>query len=386
MDRATELRLIDEIGDLLERRSTAMTEAVQRIPARPFVDPERLAVERERLFRHYPLVVGLSAGVAKPGDFFTADLAGLPLLVVRGDDGELRGFVNVCRHRGNTVCEAASGNRRAFSCEYHAWTYDRQGQCQTFIDAEAFTGLERSDYGLVALPVEDRHGLVWARPVPGGEPVDVAAFLGAPFDSELAGYERYARHVFHTTTITQPFNWKLGIDTFCELFHLGFLHTQSLVNVFVGNCSGFEAFGPHFRETVIRTTFPEMLKAPEAERTIFPHTAIVYYLFPNTILTWQVDHLELWQFFPAPGGDDECVVTVSLLVEEPPSTDGAIRHWQRNWEMTAATVFGEDFAAMTRIQANLETGVLDHLVYGRNEVGLQHFHRSIDEAVAQASP
>lgn len=384
MDRGTELRLIAEIGDFLAQKTTAMAEAPLRRPASLFTDPGRLVREREALFRPVPLAVGSAAALARPGDFLTGDAAGRGYLVVRGDDGALRAFTNVCRHRANTLCQEPSGNRRAFTCEYHAWSYDRQGRCLTFNDPAAFSGLEKSEYDLFALPAEERHGLVWLVPEPGAA-IDVAGHLGPGLDAELSGYDPFAARVFREVTRPQPFNWKFGIDTFCELFHLSYLHRESLRDVFIGNVSSFEPFGRHFRETVVRTTFPAMLELPEEERTIFPHTAIVYYLFPNSILTWQLDHLEHWQFFPSPGDDDACIVKVSLLVDREPQSEAAVRHWERNWDALERTVFGEDFGAMARIQANLRAGSVDHLVYGRNELGLQHFHTVIDEAVgAQA--
>lgn len=385
MDRNLEKRLIAELGRLIEGRSTAMTDGVRPISTCAMVDPERLRREREVLFREYPLAIGLGAAVARPGDFLAGEAAGFPYLVVRDDDGVLRAFANICRHRGHTVCKEAAGNRRTFSCDYHSWTYDRRGRCLSFTDAKAFAGEERAARPLVSLPVEERHGLIWIRPRPGEAPVGVAAHLGEALDAELAGYERFMAHTFRAQTTLLPFDWKLALDTFCEFFHLDHLHPQSLKDVFLGNVGTCETFGRHFRSLAVRPTFRAMFEGPEEAWTILPHAVIIYYVFPNVMVIWQLDHIELWQLYPVPGRDGVCQLTVSLLTDEPATSPEAVRHWEKNWDVMVRTVFEEDFAAMERIQRNLETGVVDELVYGRNEVALQHFRRVVGEAVDRAT-
>lgn len=107
------------------------------------------------LFRHYPLFVGLSGRIAKPGDYLAEDHAGLPVLLVRGDDGAARAFVNQCRHRGAPVVKGC-GRASGFSCPYHAWRYDRQGDLIVIPDERSFPGVERASHGLVPLPLVQR--------------------------------------------------------------------------------------------------------------------------------------------------------------------------------------------------------------------------------------
>ncbi|MFC7655886.1 aromatic ring-hydroxylating dioxygenase subunit alpha [Pseudonocardia benzenivorans] len=186
MDRTSELALMDEIADLLARGTTAMAPDVGRVGAADLVGPERTSAE-QRLFTDRPLVVAPAAAIPRPGDFVADEIVGIPLLVVRGDDGVARVLLNACRHRGNLVCQEPSGNRRVFSCEYHAWTYDRQGRCRSVVDRVGFAGLGEADTSLVAFPAEERHGLIWTRLAAGAD-LDVAAWLGPDLDAELAGY------------------------------------------------------------------------------------------------------------------------------------------------------------------------------------------------------
>ncbi|MQA15314.1 MAG: Rieske 2Fe-2S domain-containing protein [Pseudonocardiaceae bacterium] len=380
MDRTTELAVIDEIADLLARGSTAMAPDVAHVPFTDLVGSERLRAERAVLFREYPLVIAPGSAVPEVGDFITEDMAGLPLLVVRGRDEQVRVFLNICRHRGNRLCGEKSGNRRVFSCQYHAWTYTREGACRSVVDGDGFAGLDREDYGLIEYPAQERHGLIWMLPQRGGA-LDVAGYLGEDLDAELSGYLQHTRHAFRSTHFEQPFNWKFGVNTFQELFHLAFLHKDSLGKSFISNLSSFRSYAPHQRITVVRSTFPDMLTLPEAERSLFPHCTIVYALFPNVILTWQLDHVELWRFTPSPSSDDTCDVGLWLLTHQVPQTDKAQQHWERNWDIVSRTVFDEDFATMSNIQRNIRTGLLDEIVYGRNEIGLQDYHAQITGAL-----
>ena len=204
MDQATQRRHIAEIANLLADGTTAMADEPLRVPIDTLANPERLATERKVLFRRYPLIVGVDSSVPSPGDFFTEDIAGLPVLVVRGQDGVLRAFVNVCRHRGKKLCLDASGNRRSFVCQFHAWTYNTDGKSRTFVDRNGFAGLDLDDYSLIQLPLEVRHGFIWVTPDPSGEKTfDLNDFIGTSLGGELAGFE-FTQNMFIRRSGSRP--------------------------------------------------------------------------------------------------------------------------------------------------------------------------------------
>lgn len=384
MDKAKQKQHIAEIADLLAEGTTAMAEAPLLVPIETFTNPERLAAERKILFRRYPLIVGVDSAVPSPGDFFTEDIAGLSVLVVRGQDGVLRAFVNVCRHRGKKLCSDASGNRRSFVCPFHAWTYDNTGKSRTFVDRKGFDGLNLEDYSLIPLPLEVRHGFIWVTPDPSGEKaIDLDEFIGSRLDAELAEFAPHTRYLYNSEKTRADFNWKLGVDTFQEVFHLAFLHKKTLGKTVLSNITPCEKFGKHHRLTVVRSSFPEMLTKPESEQDLFSNAALVYTIFPNTVLVWQLDHWEMWNFFPLGDRDDVCHAKITLLLDKEPDTERLARRWEKNWELTRRTVYTEDFVAAATIQSSISAGVPPHVVYGRNEIGLQHFHQDIDEAIQE---
>ncbi|MFG1352245.1 SRPBCC family protein [Xanthobacter autotrophicus] len=382
MDQVRQRRHIAEIAELLAEGTTAMAETPLRVPIDTFTSSERLAAERHVLFRRYPLIVGVESAVPSPGDFFTEVVAGLPILVVRGQDGVLQAFVNVCRHRGKKLCLDASGNRRSFVCPFHAWTYDNSGKSRTFVDRKGFEGLDLEDYSLIPLPLEVRHGFIWVTPDPSGEKaMDLSEFLGPSLDAELVTFEPHTKYVYNSETTQVNFNWKLGVDTFQEIFHLAFLHKNTLGKSVLSNITPYEKFGPHHRLTVVRSTFTEMLTKPEFEQDLFSNAALVYTIFPNTVLVWQLDHWEMWNFYPVGDRDDICQAKITLLLDKAPDTERLARRWEKNWELTRRTVYTEDFEAGVTIQSSITAGVPSHLVYGRNEIALQDFHLDIDEAL-----
>src|SRR4051794_3552818 len=120
MQRTVQERLIGEIEHYLDAGATAMAGDIMRNPVAEYIDRDRLAQEKTELFGRYPLVLGHRSQCGNPRDFFTEDVAGVPVLVCRQDDGSLKSFLNVCRHRGTTVVFEECGHRRAFTCPYHA--------------------------------------------------------------------------------------------------------------------------------------------------------------------------------------------------------------------------------------------------------------------------
>ena len=133
-----------------------------------YADPQHFAREQQILFRQHPILMGFASEWAAPGAFRTDDQAGVPILVVRGRDSKLRAFLNVCRHRGAKVAQGC-GEARAFSCPYHAWTYDLAGKVIGIPDERCFPGVRDERPSLTALPLCEKHGLVWVIPTPAAD-------------------------------------------------------------------------------------------------------------------------------------------------------------------------------------------------------------------------
>jgi phenylpropionate dioxygenase-like ring-hydroxylating dioxygenase large terminal subunit len=160
-------------------------DSVLKLPAKRYYDPEIFEEEKAKIFRRVPLLLAVTAEMRNPGDFKTLEAAGVPVLLTRGQDGVVRGFVNSCSHRGTAVAAEPCGNARRFVCPYHGWTFTQKGELMGVASAQDFGDIDKASYGLVPLPVTEREGLIWGI-------VDSNSTLS--FDAFLAGYDKVLAH------------------------------------------------------------------------------------------------------------------------------------------------------------------------------------------------
>lgn len=381
MDRKEEQAVGRRLLGHIDGRTTDLADSLFRNRVIAYSCPERARQERDRLFREQPMFVGLSARLARPGDFLTEDVAGMPVLMTRGPDGIVGAFANICRHRAAPVAEGC-GNARAFTCPYHGWTYDHAGRLLGTTDKVGFAGLDLGGHGLVRLPATERHGMLYVRPKPvqPGESaeLDIEAGLGA-IAADLAAL-RLETYLLHSVDRVSPrINWKFAIDTFLEGYHIPHLHRKTIAPYFIGNCGTFDGAGLNGRMCVARTSIDSVRGLPEGERNYRPHVISIYQLFPNTILIFQVDHIEIWRAFP--GRDDPGRCDVELTIYKPHDTTRPDSYWEKNRDIAIRTVLEEDFPLGERMQIGFESGATEEVIYGRNEPSLVHFHSSIRRAL-----
>lgn len=379
MKRETQLELARVLHAHARNGSTDLAPEAFRNPVSAYSDAGRAQLERDRLFRGQPLFAGLSCRLAAPGDYLTEEIAGIPVLLVRGQDGTLRAFANICRHRGAPVA-AGCGKARSFACPYHGWTYTLEGRLAGIPEEASFPGVDKGANGLLPLPAGERHGMIFVRLSPGGTAIEVDSHLSGLGD-ELGAYglERYS--YFASQTMTPAINWKFGIDTFLEAYHLPALHRKTVAPLIRGNLGSFAPFGDHGRLTFARHSSAAWDDKPDSAWEVLAHIVVVYRLFPNTIVVFQSDHLETWRMLPGET-PDKSVIEFALYAPEPPATDKARAYWQKNYDLAIKTVLDEDFALGERMQRGFMSGLQSEVIYGRNEPALIHFHQRLQAALA----
>ena len=379
MQQTTQVALIRELLGHLDAGTTALAEGVMRNRVDVYTDPERF--EREwSMIRGSPQYFGLSCRLPEPGSFVTDDETGIPVLLVRDDEGRIRSFLNVCRHRGSRVVSGQGTGRRKFACPYHGWTYDCHGRLVGVPDRKSFAGLDFSDRNLVELPALEYGGMLWSTLDP-SVALDPGRFL-AGLGPELASY-RFGEYVHYARrTLVRRMNWKMVIDTFLESYHFSVLHPHTVHPIFLPNLSLFEPFGPHLREVFPRRTINGLRDRPESDWDLIRHTVIIYVLFPSTVFVMQGDHAEIWRIFPDADRLDSSVIHLDFYIPERAETDSARGHWDRNLELVLRTVEDEDFPTGEGIQSGFRANAQTEVVYGRNEPALQHWQRSVTDALA----
>ena len=379
MERAEQLAVADRLLDYIDRQTLQLGDDVYRQPVAEYTCGQQAARELSALFRSRGLCVGLSGDLPKPGSYFTHDEAGLPLLLTRAEDGQFRAFLNVCRHRGARVAEAC-GESRGFVCPYHAWTYATDGRLVTRPEEDAFAGCPRDAHGLTPLATAEQDGLLWVQPVP-GEALAPDAGLER-LRGELSHYDLARFTPFATRVLTREMNWKLALDTFLESYHFCVLHKDSICAIFHQNLATFDTYGEHFRLISPRRSIAELREQPRADWQVLPKLVVLYVLFPNTVLVWQGEQVELWQIFPDGANPKRSHLRLTLYAPTPPVTEKARAHWQRNLELVLHVVENEDFPVGEGIQKSFASGAQTHIVFGRNEPALGHFHAGITAATS----
>jgi phenylpropionate dioxygenase-like ring-hydroxylating dioxygenase large terminal subunit len=194
------------------------------MPPGLYTDPAVLALEEEQIFRREWICLGRDSSLAKAGDYLTATIAGEPLFAVRGEDGRVRAFSNVCRHRMSLLL-AGTGNAKVVVCPYHAWSYDLTGRLRGAPHMARNQGFRREDYRLPELRCETWEGWLYVSLDPAIEPV---AERLRPLDAligryRMGGYLESFREEHDWDT-----NWKILAENFMESYHLPTLHRATV--------------------------------------------------------------------------------------------------------------------------------------------------------------
>jgi choline monooxygenase len=195
---------------------------VRTLPWTWYSDPAVYRLEQEHIFRHAWQYAGHTGQLADPGAYLARRAGDVPVLVVRDGQGELRAFLNVCRHRGSILLEG-EGSRATIQCPYHAWTYELDGSLRRAPRAEREQGFEAEELGLVPLAVDTWGPLVFVNPDPEAAPL--AETLGElPALVAAAGIDLDAlEHRLHSKYVLEA-NWKIAAENFLECYHCQIAH------------------------------------------------------------------------------------------------------------------------------------------------------------------
>jgi len=195
------------------------------VPAYRYISPQFAALERERLWPRVWQLACTVDHVANAGDFYEYRSGRASAVIVRGDDGELRAFQNVCLHRGNELCSGSGTGLTEIRCSYHRWCWDLGGRLREVPSRRGFGVIPSDEYGLLPVQVGVWGPLVFVNFDTRAEPLQ--AFLeGVPDDVAWAGIEDFRCQYVVSTPM--PCNWKTLIDGFSETYHVQGIHREML--------------------------------------------------------------------------------------------------------------------------------------------------------------
>jgi carnitine monooxygenase subunit len=351
-------------------RTPSQVDDVMRIPVEHYLDPERWAREVQ-LFRTLPLVLALGGELRDPGDYKALTVMDVPVLLTRGPDREVRAFVNQCSHRGAVVVPDGSGSARRFACPYHAWTYNTVGDLVGVTDREYFGDVDASCMGLTPLPVAERAGLVFVVLTP-GVAMDIDAHL-CGYDQVLEFFDFGSWHLAARRELVGP-NWKIAYDGYLDFYHLPFLHRETF-GTEISNKPIYTAWGPHQRMTSPDPKLLEWRDHPEEDWDLRELCGGVWTIFPHVSFAGNSAGGLISQLFPGPTPDRSLTIQNYFVSE---ASEERMAEGRAAADFLEYVVREEDYATGLRLQQALATRAKPHVLFGRNEGGGQHFHRTLD--------
>lgn len=204
----------------LKARAGAPVERARTLPGSWYADPDHHALEIEHVFRGSWVGVGLADEVGTPGSYFATTVGAVPVLIVRDEAGELRAFLNACRHRGSPLA-ADSGTARALQCPYHGWVYRLDGSLARAAGVGEPDGFDLTCSGLFEVRVT-----TFARQLLVNLDAEAADFDPGPLGTGVEAYHLGRLELGHRDRYECASNWKVIVENYSENYHTPFLHSQ----------------------------------------------------------------------------------------------------------------------------------------------------------------
>jgi phenylpropionate dioxygenase-like ring-hydroxylating dioxygenase large terminal subunit len=362
------------------------------LPAWIYRDPEFFELEKELIFRPSWQIVCHLSDIPRPGDYHSFEFLGQSLIVLRGEDGEVRSFHNACRHRAARLLDEAKGHcGRRITCPYHAWTYGLDGRLLAVPQRNDFEGLERGNFGLVPLEQEIFMGFIFVRfaspaagseaTLPGSESrIPSVREMAAPYADELAAYRLeelvpQGRVTFRPRSV----NWKNVGDNYSDGLHIPVAH-PGLTRLF-GTSYGIEARpwidkmsgrlrdipSANWSERLYQALLPPVPHLPEERQRLWTY----FKLWPNIAFDIYPDQIDFMQFLP--------ISPTETLIREIAYVHPDARREMRaarylNWRINRQ-VSVEDRRLIERVQAGMASDAYTVGPLGKSEVCLRSFAR-----------
>src|SRR3954452_11214299 len=374
---ATHLRSIAPTPDPLDDMS---------LPGWLYFDPECFAAEKKAFLRAAPQVVCHESEIAEPGEWRTLEYLGESVIVIRGDDGEVRAFANVCRHRGSRLVDGTGGCAKVLTCPYHAWSYARDGRLVGVPHRQEYPGLQTEKLGLFPVALENWRGFLFIALEPGAPSV---AEMMAPYEEEVAPYRFEDLRVIGRVTLRpRPLNWKTIADNYSDHLHIPVGH-PGLSRLFERN------YRIEAKEYVDRME-GDMVEKPSAnavERAYQHFLPVVkhlppthqrkwlyYKLFPNVAFDIYPDQIDFMQFLPV-SSTETVIREISYAIPDDRREMRAAR--QLNWRINRR-VNAEDTELITRVQLGMQSPTYRPGLLGTSEVCLRSFAKKLRKLIPEA--
>ena len=374
---ATHLRSVQLTPDPLDGMS---------LPGWLYHDPEFFEAEKAAFLRSAPQVVCHESEIAEAGQWRSLDYLGESVIVIRGDDGAVRAFSNVCRHRGSRLVDGNGGCAKVLTCPYHAWSYARDGRLVGVPHRHEYPGMETDKLGLHAVQLESWRGFLFVTLQPGAPSV---AEMMVPYEEEVAPYRFEQLRVMGRVTLRpRPLNWKTIADNYSDHLHIPVGHpgltrlfgrnyrieAQDHVDRMEGDLVEKESANPSERAYQHLLPMVDHLPASHQRKWLY------YKLFPNVAFDIYPDQVDFMQFLPV-SATETVIREISYALPDDRREMRAARYL--NWRINRR-VNAEDTELITRVQLGMQSASYEAGPLGTSEVCLRSFARKLRNFIPQA--
>jgi choline monooxygenase len=336
------------------------------LPSELYSSDAVFAAEKEKIFFRTWQVVGHVSQVRDAGDYFTMELMGEPLLLVRGADGKLRGFYNVCRHRAGPAAEGC-GSRKLFRCGYHGWTYGLDGALINATEIEGVQDFHAEDFSLRPVRSEEWFNLVFINLNPAASPLREC--LGE-LPRQLEKFPFAEMKLFERRTYDMKCNWKTYVDNYLEGYHLPSVH-PGLNRELDYNAYVAEPYPAYVRQfSPIRGAQPGDTGTRRYQQGSAELTTDYFWIFPNWMLNCYPDNVSLNIVLPL-----ETERSLAIFEWYLPENDHALPAAKASVEFSDQIQM-EDMAICETVQKNLRSRSYSRGRFSvKQEKGVHAFHR-----------
>ncbi len=356
------------------------------LPGWLYHDLEFFEAEKRAFLRAAPQILCHESEIAEPGDWRTLEYLGESIIVIRGDDLEVRAFSNVCRHRGSRLVDGVAGCAKVLTCPYHAWSYARDGRLVGVPHRQEYPGLQTDRLSLHSMALERWRGFLFVALEPGAPSV---AEMMAPYEREIALYRfEDLRAIGRVTLRSRQLNWKTLCDNYSDHLHIPVGHpglsrlfgrnyridAEPYADRMQGDLVESQSANPS--ERAYQQYLPEAEHLPQSHRRKW----LYYKLFPNSAFDVYPDQVDFMQFIPV-GSTETLVREISYALPDDRREMKAARYL--NWRINRR-VNAEDTKLTTRVQLGMQSANYEAGPLGISEVCLRSFAGKLRKLIPEA--
>ena len=372
-------KLVSLAKRLLVHNINGTTDQADEIMVKPvadYIDNEIISSEVNKIFYDHPVPIALSAELKENNSYKATKVIDTPLLITRGEDGVVRTFINICKHRGAPVCPEGSGKKSKFNCTYHGWMYNNTGNLVNIFKSNTFGDIDKSKIKLTELFCEEKSGFIWACLNPDIK-YDLNKWMNG-FDAELDDIDLKNWHLFKSIKINGPM-WKICWDGYTDGYHHHMVHPETVGKNTIVNLIAHDTYGPHQRFAFGLKNIDELSDIEEKDWEPENHLRLIHSVFPNSsISAIQNEHCLVSIIFPSPDLQ-ETITTQYILCLKEPKTKEEIKKAEEFTELSRAAIVDEDYPINFKIQESIHSKANTEFLFGKNEPIQQHYHNWIEK-------